>query len=922
MSTSISTGLSHVAARRTIAVVLLGLLLGCALMVHSASAATGITSFSAEPTTTQAGGHPDLTVGITWLDRTVDPKDPCLCDNPRVFSFHAPTGFIGDPHNLPTCTLTQFNLDDCPEASQVGTATIGDVFLVPIYNMETHPDQAGLIALLVPLAHSPAFIDLSGRTESDYGLDSNSSPIIQLLPFGELHFTLWGVPADPSHTSRRFHTPLIGLGECDPPGGFLGNDPCDEEVITGAPPSVPPAPYLQNPTTCGLPLSAGADLSYYNGDSYHADYAWPATTGCQQLSFNPSLTAVPTTSAADSASGLDVDLKVPQAQSPYTPSASEIRTNTVTLPPGFSINPNAADGKLACADADTAIGTRGGATCPEFSKVGTVSLDVAALPGRITGALYLGEPKPGERYRLILTADGFGTHVKLVGSVRPDPATGQLVTTFQLPQSNLQETDLHFFGSERGLLATPTQCGTYPVQSEFVPWDDALPTQHSTSFFTIDSGPNGTPCPGSVRPFDPKLQTGVANNTAGAHSSFALRLTREDGDQFLTGLTVATPPGFAATLRGIPYCPESAISQLATFGYSGFTEQMTPSCPVASQIGTATAGVGAGNHPLYTPGKVYLAGPYKGAPLSLEVVIPAVSGPYDLGAVAVRAAINVDRTTARVTTVSDPLPQILEGIPLRTRSILVDLDRQDFALNPTNCGSFSVDTSVSGDQGGVAAPQAHFQVANCADLPYSPKLSLKLSGGVNRLGHPAIHSVFTAGAGEANSRTISVALPPDEQLDNAHVGNICTRVDFAKHNCPADSVIGSAEASTPLLDAPLDGSVYLRSNPEHNLPDLVVDLKGQLDIELAGRIDSAKGGGLRTTFETVPDAPVSQFVLNLAGGSKGLLINSESLCGAPKKATVRMTGQNGKALNTRVKLQATCGSKARHKRHRRPGAGR
>jgi hypothetical protein len=719
------------------------------------------------------------------------------------------------------------------------------------------------------------------------------------------------VPAAPSHDELRFTSPLVGFGLCGP---FLQE--CGTGVYSGHPSNVPPRPYLQNPTTCGVTLSFGADIAYYTGDTFHAETPWPATTGCDQLSFNPSLTATPTTTQADTASGIDIDLKVPQTQSPTTPSPSEIRTATVTLPEGFSINPNAADGKLGCSDADTAIGTRNPATCPEFAKVATLSLDIAALPGPIPGAMYLGDPKPGERYRLILTADGFATHVKLVGSVQPDPATGQLTFGFHdLPQQVLQEFKLHFFGSERGALATPTRCGTYPVNSEFVPWDSALPSQQSTSYFTIDSAPAGGPCPDGARPFDPDFLAGSLKTSAAAHSPFSLRIGREDGDQNLTGLTVRTPPGWSATLAGIPYCPAEAIDEASFLGYSGLSEQFSPACPIASRIGTAVAAVGAGTHPLYVSGKVFLAGPYRDSPLSIVVVIPAVSGPYDLGNVVVRAAVDVNPTSAQLTTVSDPLPQILGGIPLRTRSIQVDLDRPGFAQNPTNCEPSAVAATISGAEGAASSRLSQFQVANCVDLPYSPKLSLGFTGGLNRLGHPAIRAILTTTPGEANTRRVSVTLPKGELLDNAHIGTVCTRAAFAANDCPADSLIGRVEAITPQLDQPLTGSAYLRSSAR-NLPDIAIALSGQVDFELVGHVDSVNAR-LRTTFDTLPDVSISRFVLQLAGGKKGLLQNSTTLCGTSKTAAVNFTGQNGKLITEKNVLHTSCRTHAARKRHRK-----
>jgi hypothetical protein len=383
-------------------------------------------------------------------------------------------------------------------------------------------------------------------------------------------------------------------------------------------------------------------------------------------------------------------------------------------------------------------------------------------------------------------------------------------------------------------------------------------------------------------------------------------------------VTIKAPPGFAATLRGIPYCSDAALNAAALTTYTGLAELAAPSCPASSQVGVSMSGSGAGTHPLYLPGRVYLAGPYKGSPLSLAIITPAVSGPYDLGNVVVRTAISVDPITAEVSATSDPLPGIVDGIPLRLRSVLVHLDRRNFALNPTSCRKLSVDATVLGDEGGVATPSTHYQAANCGDLAYGPKLTLNLTGGLKRRGHPAIHALFTAKPGQSNTRLVSVALPNGELLDNSHIGNVCTRSQFAANACPASSAIGSAEATSPLLDNPVRGSVYLRSGAG-KLPDLVMDLEGQIDIELVGTIDTLRGGSLRTTFKAVPDVPVSRFTLDLAGGKKGLLVNSESLCDSPKDASVKMTGQNGKATTGKVRLQAGCGSKVKHKRHRPHG---
>ena len=870
-----------------------------------AHAVEEINEFDTHVSTTQAGGHPDVDYKVTWTARNSSNR-PCNCEDARVLDTHFPTGFIGDPHNVPACRLTEFALHSCPAESQVGVVEIQGAVREAMFNLVPHADEAGLTGFYVLGANTALFVVLHARTGSDYGLDATTSPIYQFFPLTTTEVHLWGVPADPSHDANRFP---VGTTE------GVGCKPYPEGCYGSLKSTSPPAPYLQNPTTCGVPLTASQSVEYYSGVVVDAEDAWPATTGCDQLTFSPSLTATPTTESGDSMSGLDVTLSVPQTQSPTTPSPSEIRSAVMTLPDGFSLAPNAANGKVACADDELSFTTESAAHCPEFAKIGTSTIDSSALPGPIHGSIYIGQPLPDQTYRVFVTADGFATHAKLKGTVDLDPDTGQVVATFaDLPQSPIQEVGLHFFGSERGIFATPKQCGSYPVVTRFTPWDQVLEDQVSTSSISISNGPNGSPCLGSPPPFNPRVNAGSADNSAGAFSSFTVEASRDDGDQEPTALKVDTPPGFLASLRGVAYCPEPAISSLLTGTYGGRQEQAAPLCPAASRLGFVKVGAGPGSRPIYVGGDVYMGGPYRGAPLSLLVVIPAVSGPYDLGNVVTRAAVFIDPATARITTVSDPLPRILDGVPLRARYLQVGLDRPGFALNPTRCNPFSVGIQVFGDQGALADRLSHYQVANCSAMDYSPSLRLALTGGLETRGHPAIHALFKARPGDANTRRVVVTLPNGEQLDNAHIGTVCRRGEFATDSCPARSLVGHAVVTTPLLDEPLEGSVYLRAS-SHKLPDLVMDLEGQIEIELAGRVD-AVDGRLRTTFESVPDAPVTSLRFDLIGGSKGLLVNSEGLCGRSARAKVRMTGQNGDVVNVKPKLKTSCGSGASRKRHR------
>ena len=885
----------------------------CLGFASKAHASEEITEFTTGVTDTRAGGHPDVEYTVTWTTRQGS-DDPCNCADARILDMHFPTGFIGNPQSVPKCSLSEFSLHTCSSDTQVGVLDIQGGLREAVYNLTPHADEAGLIGFYVPGAETALFVELHARTGSDYGLDATTSVIYHLFPINTITLHVWGVPADESHDANRFPTGKTDGVECKPyPGGCFG--PVESNAT--------PAPYLQNPTRCGVPLSASHTVEYYSGVVITAHAPWPTTTGCDQLTFDPSLKATATTSAADTTSGLDVQLRVPQTQSPTAPSPSEIRSFEMTLPRGFSLAPNGANGKVACADDELSFTTEEAAHCPEFAKIGTASIDSSALPGPIEGDVYIGQPLPGQTYRAFVTADGFATHVKLKGTVDVDPQSGQMVTRFvDLPQTPIEGVDLHFFGSERGIFATPAHCGSYPVVSRFVPWAKELADQVSVSQIDVETGPGGRPCPGSARPFEPRQTAGTADNGAGVFSPFTLQLDRDDGDQNVSNLAVTTPPGFLASLRGRTYCPESEIARLAGGAYDGRQEQVAPACPTSSHVGSVMAGAGPGTRPVYVGGNAYLAGPYKGAPISLLVVVPAVSGPYDLGNVVVRVAVYVDRRTAQLSAVSDPLPQILHGVPLRTRYLQIKLDRTGFTLNPTRCDPFAIGSAISGDEGALARLSTHFQIANCSALEFAPNLRLKLSGGVRALGNPQIRAVIRTGGGDANIDRVSVTLPRGQQLDNAHIKNVCTKVQFAASRCPEDSLIGHASVVTPLLDTPLRGRVWLRSS-NHRVPDIAMDLRGQVDLELVGRVDSVKGR-LRTTFAQLPDAPISSVTFTLLGGSKGLVVNSDDLCGSGKRAKVRIVAQNGDVVSNRPKLNPACGSKASRKKSRagRKGAPR
>jgi hypothetical protein len=598
----------------------------------------------------------------------------------------------------------------------------------------------------------------------------------------------------------------------------------------------------------------------------------------------------------------------------------------------MAVNPASAAGLGACSLEQLGMSASGvpndaPVNCPDNSKLGTVEANTPILSDTLPGTVYLakqGSNPFGSLLALYLVIDSpqKGLLIKLAGKVSPDPVTGRLTVSFDNnPQAPLSSVRLHFPGGNRAALINPPTCGTHTVESQFTPWtavDPANPTEAETlevkSSFKVQQGPNGGPCPTGA--LEPKLSAGLDGNQAGSTSPFRLRLTREDGTQRFAGVSTKTPPGLSAYLKGIPCCPVPTLTSAPTGAGTGAALLASPLCPPASQVGTVIAGAGAGPDPLFIDtGKAYLSCPYKGAPLSLGIVTPAVTGPFDLGNVVVMTALNVDPQTAQITAVSDPIPTILQGILLDVRDIRVNLDRPNFTLAPTNCEPMATTATVTGDKGAVATVSDRFQVGGCEKLGFKPKLKIKLHGKTNRGAYQRLEATLTARPGDANIKRASVALPHSIFLAQEHIGTVCTRVQYAADACPKGSIYGKAKATSPLVDYPLEGTVYLRSS-SNPLPDMVINLKGPahqpLEIDLAGRVDS-KNGGIRNTFDLVPDAPVSKFTLQLRGGKKSLLVNSRNLCKGTQKATVKMDAQNGRERDFRPVVQNGCGGKGKRK---------
>ncbi len=882
----------------------------------------------------------------------------------RTVEATLPHGLIGNPEATPKCDPVDFaevgatgNSTACPADTQVGTLNVSLVEAdhfegarlsrVAIYNLvppKGEPADFGFNAQFLVQGHIYPNVDPA----QDYAIESLVPNIGNVQPITSSEATFWGVPGDPAHDKFRFY-------------------PKETEGHTlGAPwGSAPIRPLLTNPSDCGeenggtiLRVDSYQQPGQFTPPDEYGDHL--DVEGCDdnRFRFEPDISLQPTSRDAGGPTGLDVHLKVPQQDDEVTDATQlyeqsenakaiatpPIKRSVVTLPEGMTLNPSAAQGLATCSSVQIGLISTSPirfdaapVSCPDASQYGTLTIHTPILPAdhQPEGHIYVAKQRDNPfgnflSLYLVIEEPERGILVKIPGKVDLDPVTGQITTSFdRLPQLPVSDLQLSLKGGVRAALVNPSTCGTKTITAKFFSWQDPNTPHPVTSSYQVTHKPDGSPCVNSLgeRRFRPTLDAGTTRNTAGSYSPFAMRLTRTDEDQELSHLGVTLPPGLAAKFAGVTICSDAAIAQAEsrTATGDGALEQAAPSCPASSLIGATDVGAGVGVPLTYVPGNVYLAGPYKGAPISIVAITPTVVGPFDLGVIAVRTALDVNPVTAQGSARTNPLPQIIQGIPVRIRDLRLHLDRRDFILNPTSCAEKQIDASVTGTGGDIGSPAddtvaeltQRFWAADCASLGFKPRLALRLFGGTHRGAHPRLRAVvtFPKRGSYANTAAASVALPRSEFLENAHIKSVCTRVQFADKACPADSIYGHVRAKTPLFDQPLQGPIYLRSS-SHRLPDLVAVLKGPasqpVEVELDGRIDSVRGG-IRNTFAIVPDAPVDWAVFAFWGGKKGLLVNSTNLCTRPHRATARFRAQNGRKILLHPKVRSAC-RKARHKR--------
>jgi hypothetical protein len=865
----------------------------------------------------QAGSHPfDYTTRLAVNTELREGHRVPAGGDLKDIEVSLPPGFVGDPSATPQCSLEQFrqyfeeNLlgfrESCPTASQIGILEVsfgGIQFWPEVYNLipqRGYPAEFGFRVLGVPVVLIPRV-----RTGSDYGITAKFSNVPDAFAMTEGRLTLWGVPADPGHDAER--------GACWGSSGYFNGKAEGGEC----PDSGVSLPFLSLPTSCSGPLQFSARVDSYEqpGVYSEATASTPTLTGCDKLAFAPAVIAQPEPAQAASPSGLSVEIQVPQTYSnPAGLAESNLKDTTVTLPAGVAVNPSAGDGLAGCSEEQFGLHNADEVACPEASKVGSVEITTPLLADPLRGAVFIaqqgnlpgnGSNPFGSLLAIYLTVRDpqSGVLVKLAGEVTPDPATGQLVTTFlNNPEVPFDSLKLSFFAGPRAALVNPPLCGSYTTSTEMVPWSGGAPSTPSWTF-PIDAGPNGSACT-ATQPFDPQLVSGTESNQAGAFSPFSLTFDRSDGEQNLARIQVTTPPGLLGSLSDVTLCGEPQAQQ--------------GTCGPESQIGNVTVGVGAGSNPYYVTGKVYLTGSYHGAPFGLSFVVPAIAGPLNLGTVVVRSAVNVDPHTAALTVTSEPLPQILQGVPLHIRAVNVTMNREHFIFNPTNCDPESIDATLTSALGASVPVSTRFQATNCTSLAFSPKFTVTTSGRTSRLNGASLDARIQVPAGtpQANFARVKVELPKALPSRLTTLQKACTAAVFEANpaSCPPASLVGYAKATTPLLPVTLTGPAYFVSHGGEQFPSLIVVLQGYgVRVDLIGSTFISKTGVTSSTFASIPDVPVNTFELYLPEGPYSALAANGNLCKQKLRMGTELVAQDGATIHQNTPVGVTGCTKTKTK---------
>jgi hypothetical protein len=892
---------------------------------------------------TRTGSHPfqfTTTVAITQ-----GPEASSLSQEPTAAPAELdkdvytrlPAGLLGNPTFIPRCSTNQFlkQIDfsgfpqnECEPQTAIGIVSVtvnlpfgGSqlTFTEPLFNLEPYYGEPARFGFnVVGVAPTPVILDTSLRDKpgEDYGINVNVTNITQLIGLISARVTAWGTPGDPRHDNSR------GWGCLEESNGQSVHPACTPTPVA----AVKPLPFLVLPTSCPYTPVSGVEVDSWSTPGVFEGFpeSEPMETlgACNQLPFTPTIEAKATTQRASAPTGLDfnLDFNNEGLLNPEGLSQSELKDTVVTLPEGLTINPSAGVGLGGCSEAQYAsetLNSQPGTGCPDNSKLGTVEVRTPVLSVPIHGSLFIAQPYANQFDSLVaiyvvLKNPETGVLIRLAGKVTPNPVTGQLTTSFENnPQLPFAHFNFHFREGQQAPLISPPLCGTYSTQASLTPWSEPATPITDTSSFQITQGFDGGACPsGGVPPFDPGIQAGQLNNNAGSFSPFYLHLTRTDAEQEISGFSTNLPSGLTGDLTGIPFCSEAAIAQARA--KTGAQEEAEPSCAAASRVGHTLVGTGVGAVLAYVPGKIYLAGPFHGAPFSLVSVTSAVVGPFDLGTVVLRFGLTIDPYTARVSvtpTSSEPIPTILRGIVTHVRDIRVYIDRPHFTLNPTSCNPLAIGSTLTSDLGATKTVTSPFQASNCQGLGFKPIFKVSTSGKTSRKAGASLKVKLSYPAGvQANISKVKVDLPKQLPSRLTTLQKACTAAQFEANpaGCPTASIIGHAKAITPLIPVPLEGPAYFVSHGGEAFPSLVMVLQGYgVTIDLVGTTFINKAGITSSTFKTVPDQPVGSFELTLPQGPFSALAANGNLCKAKLTMPTQFDAQNGMVVHQSTKISVT-----------------
>ncbi len=854
---------------------LIALLMALAAVPGSARADLAIVPGSFDVQPLDASGQPDLRAGAhpnrlvtrfafsTHADGTAD-------GNVRDVVIDLPPGVAGNPTAAPVCARSLFVQNRCDPSSQIGVLSLTFVgfnapLSLPIYNIAPSEDEFaefGAVALILPVRMTVRL-----REESDYGIEIRLSDLPQSIQLVAAEVELWGIPAD--HQS--------GTG-------------------------IPRKALLTNPTACnGQPQTVLHARSWEHPDQWleaSSAFAGPFT-GCDQLAFAPSLSAALDTPDADTPSGLAIDVDLPQNDDPDALATSQVAGLTATLPGGLTLSPGVASGLSSCDDAEFGLGTADAPRCPDASTLGTVEVTTPMLTGPLTGAIYLGHPLPSDRFRLFVAAAGHGAAIKLTGSLRPDPDTGRLSLELDgLPALPFDHLRLHFKDGPRAPLATPASCEPAAITATIAARRGGTPVKRA-AILELTAGPGGTPC-ASTAPFAPSFLAGSSRAVAGSSAPFSVTVARGDGQQALDRMAVTLPPGVSARLAGVARCPASLAAQAA--------------CPTASRVGRVAVEAGAGTEPLPLAGDVFLTGPHAGAPFGLALTLDGRVGPLDLGTIVVLAGLTLDPAAARMTVTTDPLPQLLNGVPLRLRTLALDVDRPGFMRNATSCSPSRATAVFTSLDAATAHAAARYALGGCARLRFAPAVAIRLGPrrALRNGGRPAVTIALSSQLGQATMRTATVQLPRALALDPPLEMTVCTQLQARAGRCPSASAVGTARVRTPLLPHTLVGTVNIVQPRSGAQPELWATVHSMgVRLSLRATTSAPPNGPISTRFTDLPDVPLTSLRLALAGGRHGVLrVASRGICAAGTRsraaARAAFTGHNGGSRELRVAAVPTC----------------